>query len=92
MKAAVSTSVGQWDYVMCVAGVQPDSYSGCIKHTAKVVANHKDSELGNCVKCQKKQLDENMVFFLASLPNNYYKLLQETYQLYEDGSSLKFPR
>jgi hypothetical protein len=33
-----------------------------------------------------------MLFFLASLPSNYYKLLQETYQLYEDGSSLKFPR
>ena len=92
MKAAVSTTVGQWDYVACVAGVQPDCYSGCIKCTAKVVANHKDSELGNCVKCQKKQLDENMVSFLASLPNNYYKLLQEIYQLYEDGKLVEVPK
>ena len=58
MKAAVPKTVGQWDYVMCVAGVQPDSYSGCIKQTAKAVADPKDLELGNCVKCHTMQLEE----------------------------------
>lgn len=42
-----------------VAGVQLDSYSGCIKCTAKVVADPNDSELGNCVKCHTMQLMED---------------------------------
>ena len=92
MKAAVSTTVGQWDYVACVAGVQPDCYSGCIKCTAKVVANHKDSELGNCVKCQKKQLDENMVSsWLAFLTTTTSSSRRPTSSM-KTGSSLKFPR
>jgi hypothetical protein len=35
-----------------------------------------------------------MVFFLVSLPNNYmyYKLLQEIYQLYEDGNLVRVPK
>lgn len=42
-----------------VAGVQLDSYSGCIKCNAKVVANPNDPELGNCVKCKTMQLMED---------------------------------
>jgi hypothetical protein len=33
-----------------------------------------------------------MVFFLAGLLNNYYKFLQEIYQLYEDGNLVRVPK
>ena len=42
-----------------VGGVLLDSYSGCMKCSAKVVVDSKDPEIGNCVKCNTMQLMED---------------------------------
>ena len=41
---------------------------------------------------QKKQLDEGMVFFLASLPVRSFAVLKDIYSSYEQGSLIKLPK
>ena len=44
-----------WENIRVIGVLQLDSYSGCMKCTAKVLPLPEDAEFGQCVKCQMMQ-------------------------------------
>ena len=48
--------------------------------------------LHNVLPMQRKQLQENMIFFLAGLSKKSYTVLKEIFRLYEENTLGKVPR